>query len=293
MTDEERYETNYKSFVELLDSHKDQVSILRVVKNDDASFYLNGGVDDFDVIYAQLTYTAQKILSNIKTLEINKEVEKIDNILDVGSDFKHVLACATYFNCFCLDPVVHDNKTFEDLGISFFRGEAQEIPFEDNYFPIVTSLHAIEHFGLGRYGDTIDPRGDIKGLKEMNRVLKPGGIALLGVPITTRSRERVVFNVERLYSVSTFNKMLKDAGFEGSVYRSLVIPAVSGTFPSLKPNKFYNKSEINLKNMSDQQIDDFVDHFVEIMIDGVRNGYSDPTRDHVEAAYFVAVKKCG
>ena len=293
MKDKERYKTNFESFVGLLDSCNDQASISKVVKNDDASFYLNGGVDDFDVIYAQLTRTAQKIISDIKTLEINKKVEKIDNILDVGSDFKHVLACTTFFNCFCLDPVVEDNKTFEDLGISFFRGEAQKIPFKNNYFPIVTSLHAIEHFGLGRYGDTIDPLGDIKGLKEMHRVLKPGGIALFGVPVTTRSRERVVFNVERLYSVSTFNKMLKDAGFEGSIYRSLVVPAISGEFPSLKPSKFYNRSEIILKNMSDQQIDDFVDHFIEIMIDGVRNGYSDPTIDHVEAAYFIGVKKCG
>src|SRR5439155_9836158 len=44
-------------------------------------------------------------------------------------------------------------------------------------------LHALEHFGLGRYGDPIDYQGHIKGLLNLHRMLEPGGRLYLSVPI--------------------------------------------------------------------------------------------------------------
>lgn len=60
----------------------------------------------------------------------------------------------------------------------------------------LSSLHAIEHVGLGRYGDPIDPDGYVKAIAELDRVLAPGGNLYFGVPI---GRERICFNAHRIF----------------------------------------------------------------------------------------------
>jgi len=62
-------------------------------------------------------------------------------------------------------------------------------------------MHVIEHIGLGRYGDPLDPEGDLKALKELIRVLKRGGDLLLVVPV---GRKRVQFNAHRIYDHAEF-----------------------------------------------------------------------------------------
>jgi len=63
------------------------------------------------------------------------------------------------------------------------------------YSESVSCLHALEHFGLGRYGDTIDPRGHEKGFKNLLRLTKTGGTLYLSVPI---GRPAVEFNAHRV-----------------------------------------------------------------------------------------------
>jgi hypothetical protein len=60
----------------------------------------------------------------------------------------------------------------------------------------LSCLHALEHFGLGRYGDPIDPDGYRKGVANMARLLKPGGTLYLSTPI---GRERVEFNANWVF----------------------------------------------------------------------------------------------
>jgi len=72
------------------------------------------------------------------------------------------------------------------------------LPFADSSLPSVSCMHVIEHIGLGRYGDAIDPNGDLKAIEELKRVTAPGGSLLFVVPI---GRPRVVFNAHRIYSI--------------------------------------------------------------------------------------------
>jgi hypothetical protein len=58
----------------------------------------------------------------------------------------------------------------------------------------------LEHVGLGRYGDPLDPDGSIKASHELIRVLAPRGQLLLGVPI---GRERVAYNAHRIFCPRT------------------------------------------------------------------------------------------
>jgi SAM-dependent methyltransferase len=65
----------------------------------------------------------------------------------------------------------------------------------DGYCDSVSCLHALEHFGLGRYGDEIDPEGHLAGLANLARMLKIGGVLYLSLPIGI---ERVEFNANRI-----------------------------------------------------------------------------------------------
>ena len=61
----------------------------------------------------------------------------------------------------------------------------------------VSCLHAIEHFGLGRYGDNIDCDGHIKGINNLVEILSGGGILYISFPIG--SRDEVHFNAHRIF----------------------------------------------------------------------------------------------
>jgi hypothetical protein len=62
----------------------------------------------------------------------------------------------------------------------------------------LSCLHALEHFGLGRYGDPIDYKGYLKGLENLYLMLKPEGKFYFSVPI---GKQRIEFNAHRVFSV--------------------------------------------------------------------------------------------
>lgn len=66
------------------------------------------------------------------------------------------------------------------------------------YCDSISSLHAIEHFGLGRYGDPIDYHGYEKALNNITKILKAGGKFYFAVPI---GEQRIEFNAQRVFSV--------------------------------------------------------------------------------------------
>lgn len=51
------------------------------------------------------------------------------------------------------------------------KADLKNLHFPDNSIQSLSCLSVIEHIGLGRYGDEIDPLGDIKAMKELQRVL--------------------------------------------------------------------------------------------------------------------------
>jgi hypothetical protein len=75
-----------------------------------------------------------------------------------------------------------------------------------NYCDSLSCLHAIEHFGLGRYGDSIDIDGHLDGFENLKKMLKKGGILYLSMPI---GRDRIRFNGERILSVETILKLVE------------------------------------------------------------------------------------
>lgn len=83
-------------------------------------------------------------------------------------------------------------------GLTFIQDDATQLHnLEDHSVESLSSLHALEHFGLGRFGDPVDPDGCFKVMDSMARVLKPGGKLYFSVPI---GLERLEFNAHRVFN---------------------------------------------------------------------------------------------
>jgi SAM-dependent methyltransferase len=87
-----------------------------------------------------------------------------------------------------------------------------------NYCDSISCLHALEHFGLGRYGDPIDPEGYAAGFKNMAAILRSGGVFYLSVPIGI---ERVEFNAHRIFDPQKLVKVAASHGLELQEFASI------------------------------------------------------------------------
>lgn len=121
----------------------------------------------------------------------------------------------------------HVDTTFVDYrplktnlsGLKSVAGNILDLSFTNASVASLSCLHVIEHIGLGRYGDTLDPEGSIKAAKELERIVSDGGALYLSVPV---GRERICFNAHRVFSpvtvVSMFPKLkLVDFSFVDDV----------------------------------------------------------------------------
>jgi SAM-dependent methyltransferase len=90
-------------------------------------------------------------------------------------------------------------KSF-DKDLNYLSGDAMNLSnFPDGSVESISSLHAIEHFGLGRYGDPLNPTGHIQAMKEIQRVLKKDGVFYLSFPA---GMPRVLFNDKRVVDIT-------------------------------------------------------------------------------------------
>ena len=75
-----------------------------------------------------------------------------------------------------------------------------------DYCDSISCLHALEHFGLGRYGDPISYDGHIAGLLNIHQILQKGGKFYLSVPI---GPQRIEFNAHRVFSIQYLARLLQ------------------------------------------------------------------------------------
>ncbi|MEA2112496.1 MAG: DUF268 domain-containing protein [Patescibacteria group bacterium] len=87
------------------------------------------------------------------------------------------------------------------------KANINSLPFTDNSVKSLSCMHTVEHIGLGRYGDEIDPNGDLKAISELKRVLAIEGNLLFVVPV---GKPKIVFNAHRIYSYNQIIEYFKD-----------------------------------------------------------------------------------
>jgi predicted SAM-dependent methyltransferase len=88
-------------------------------------------------------------------------------------------------------------------------------------FDCGVTISALEHDGLGRYGDPIDPLADLKTMKSYKKIIKRGGLMFLSVPV---GQDAVCWNSHRIYGRHRLPmlldgwKILGHSGFEESLF---------------------------------------------------------------------------
>jgi hypothetical protein len=97
-------------------------------------------------------------------------------------------------------------------------------------FDAIVSYSSLEHDGLGRYGDPLNPWGDLEAVRNMHCLLAKGGLFYLGIP--SAARDCTVFNLHRVY---------------GPVRRSMVFEGwnLLGTYDSSEPVEYQNAIDCN------------------------------------------------
>lgn len=120
---------------------------------------------------------------------------------DIGSRIdgfiSHLLAAG-------IDTTVIDIRSLCDINagegiqLHFIQADATNLDnIPDHSIESLSALHSIEHFGLGRYGDGIDPEAHLKVVHAMTRVLALGGYLYFAVPVG--KEEKLCFNAHRIF----------------------------------------------------------------------------------------------
>jgi spore maturation protein CgeB/glycosyltransferase involved in cell wall biosynthesis/SAM-dependent methyltransferase len=152
--------------------------------------------------FYQDTWAARKIF------ELSPE-----KVVDVGSTALLVGIVAQLFPTISVDirplPVILPK-------LECMRGDILNLPFEDDSVELLSSMCVIEHVGLGRYSDALDTQGSFKALKEVARVIRPGGHILFSVPLS--HTHQLSFNAHRIFTKSEILSLIPGFTIEDELF---------------------------------------------------------------------------
>lgn len=162
----------------------------------------------FRVEQSHWWYTGRrKILADFVEKICRQVTDRRPKILDVGCGTgANLLMLSKYGDAEGVD-VSEDALAFcRERGLDKVRlGAGEELPYENGTFDLVTAFDVVEHMD-----------DDLAGLREMRRVLRPGGRALLFVPtfMFLWGLQDDVSNHRRRYRLPELRRVLEQAGFE-------------------------------------------------------------------------------
>jgi len=149
----------------------------------------------------------RRILADFVEAICHQVTDRQPRILDVGCGTgANLIMLSKYGDAEGVD-ISEDALAFcRDRGLDKVRlGAGEELPYEDNTFDLVTAFDVVEHMD-----------DDLAGLREMRRVLRPGGRVLLFVPtfMFLWGLQDDVSHHRRRYRLSQLRRVLEQAGFE-------------------------------------------------------------------------------
>ncbi len=154
--------------------------------------------------------------------------------VDIGSRVDGFVAHVASFR----DCEVFDVRSMKAVipGVTFRQADVMNLASpttnKGGYCDSLSCLHAIEHFGLGRYGDPINPRGYQLGIANMTQLLQEGGTYYLSTPI---GAERVEFNANWVFDPRNILNCAKSYGLE--LQKLYIITAQDGVHESERDNE--------------------------------------------------------
>jgi hypothetical protein len=133
-------------------------------------------------------------------------------VKEINPEFHTDISSSLYFSGILSTfiPVKFYDYRPADLKLSNLEsheGDLMKLSFPDNSINSLSCMHTVEHIGLGRYGDPIDPNGDIKAGAELKRVLQEEGYLLFVTPV---GQPKIEFNAHRIYSYEMILDMFNE-----------------------------------------------------------------------------------
>lgn len=146
----------------------------------------NGGFDDY--FWMDLWAAKHIIQSGIK--------EHYDIGSSVQGLIAHLLAAGITVNAIDVRPFVGECENLHTI-----RDDATMLnQFEENSILSLSAMCSLEHFGLGRYGDPVDPEACFKCFEQIQKKLKKGGKLFISLPVGS---DGIAFNAHRIFCAST------------------------------------------------------------------------------------------
>lgn len=171
----------------------------------DDKYATNGaGVESNSDYFIQDIWGARKVAAT-------KPARHYDIGSSVAGFIAHLLGANQPTTLIDIRPLPSLNTSFLTAnggGLQYLQANATNLDnIADSSLESISALCSIEHFGLGRYGDPIDPMGWEKALLAFERVLKSGGKMYISVPVG--QCDKVCFNAHRVYRPQTIIDTLK------------------------------------------------------------------------------------
>ena len=197
----------FKAFLRIPTFLKDYYNFKKLNKNKNQLYYFKpclhdrfeeGGVTNSEYFWQDLMVARLIFDANPKShIDIGS---RIDGFVAHVASFREI-------NVVDIRPVNTkiNGIIFKQLDIMESSYFAINSPYYEKY-DSVSCLHTIEHFGLGRYGDPIDPDGYFKGLSNIINMLEQDGLFYLSTPI---GKERVEFNANRIFNTKGLIDLLE------------------------------------------------------------------------------------
>ena len=123
--------------------------------------------------------------------------------VDIGSrvdGFVGHVACFMDVEVFDVRPINSTIPGVKFIKADFMDPSSAPVDKINDYCDSLSCLHAVEHFGLGRYGDPLSINGLEKAIKNMSALLSDGGTFYISTPV---GNERVLFNSHWIFSPKT------------------------------------------------------------------------------------------
>ncbi len=168
-------------------------------------------MQEYKIVFWQLEYnlfnyygeTLTFLLNALKKYSIKGKTVCVFGSTGVNCDAISLVNGAEKVYIIEYNPLISEHPLVEAYNYKTFQEKNIKVD-------VGISISSFEHDGLGRYGDRLNPNGDLKTMKKIKKIIKKNGLLFLSVPV---GPDCLVWNAHRIYGKYRLPMLLNDWEF--------------------------------------------------------------------------------